>query len=572
MRYHRLSVWLISFVIILIMTGPVQSVYRGEPDLPVSEVLVALELPDGAAALARFEALGRPLYIRLPAPDGDILLTTAVPGELDALDAAGTSLQVLDPSPASGSYFVAYVAPGRPRPNWNEYGRLLLAGGNWYLLRLEPSAAGRLAAVGVELQAVTLTPKPLRSVAAVPNFPESIDPDPTIQSMMDQVLSGTVSFYDGGLSGEFPVDINGEPYTIASRYTYSGLPIQKATQYVGEHLDDLGLLVEYHQWSGPTYPNVIGEIEGETNPEEIYIISAHLDDMPSGSVAPGADDNASGVTAVLIAADILSQYRWDCTLRFALFTGEEQGLNGSAAYAQRSYYSGENIQGVLNLDMIGWNTPASSPDIDLHASSNIPNSVALAQLFADVVGAYNLDLVPQIITNGTGASDHASFWDYNYAAILGIEDYYGGGDFNPYYHTTQDLLEHLDMDYFTEFVKAGVGSFVHMSGCLIEGGSGTLGGLVSDATTTQPISSATVEMFRDKHFQASTTTNGSGYYSYTLGVGTYTVTVSAANYLSSTITGLTIITDTVTTQNFALEPVVEETYSFYTPYFVGKNN
>lgn len=401
--------------------------------------------------------------------------------------------------------------------------------------------------------------------------PEAFDPDPTIQSMMDQVISDTVALYDGGLSGEFPVSIGGESYTIMSRYTYSGVPIQKATQYVGEHLDSLGLNVEYHQWSGPTFPNVIGEIPGETNPEEIYIITAHLDSVPSGPIAPGADDNASGSTAVLIAADILSQYRWDCTLRFALFTGEEQGLNGSAAYALRSYNLDEDIQGVLNLDMIGWNTPASSPDIDLHANSGVPGSVPLAQLFADVVSTYNLNLIPQIINNGTGASDHASFWAYNYPAILGIEDYYGN-DFNPYYHTTEDLLEHLDMDYFTEFVKASVGTFTQMTGCLIEGGSGTLDGTVTDADTTQPVAGAAVDMFGVNHFHASTTTNSSGYYSYTLGVGTYTVTVSAANYLSSTISGVTIITDTITTQNFALTPELEDTYYSYFPVMVQGNN
>jgi Zn-dependent M28 family amino/carboxypeptidase len=187
-------------------------------------------------------------------------------------------------------------------------------------------------------------------------YPELLDPDPTIQGMMDQVISDTVVLYDGGLSGEWPVTIGGSPYTIVTRHTTSGEPIQKATQYAGEHLSNLGLSVEYHIWNATRPPNVIGQLTGETVPEDIYIITAHIDDMPSGGVAPGADDNASGSTAVMIAADILTQYRWDCTLRFIFFTGEEQGLLGSSAYAQRSYYAGENILGVLNLDMIAWNT------------------------------------------------------------------------------------------------------------------------------------------------------------------------------------------------------------------------
>ena len=84
----------------------------------------------------------------------------------------------------------------------------------------------------------------------------------------------------------------------------------------------------------------------------------------------------------------------------------------------------ENIAGVLNLDMIAWNTPGSTPDIDLHAKSALPATVDLANQFKSVVTAYGLNLVPQVITNGTGASDHASFWNQSYPAILGIEDYY----------------------------------------------------------------------------------------------------------------------------------------------------
>ena len=85
---------------------------------------------------------------------------------------------------------------------------------------------------------------------------------PLIQRMIDQVDSDTVYSYTGGLSGAWPVQVGGEDYTITSRYTYSGESIQKATQYVGEHMQNLGLDVEYHQWEGPTYPNVIGELPG----------------------------------------------------------------------------------------------------------------------------------------------------------------------------------------------------------------------------------------------------------------------------------------------------------------------
>ena len=57
-----------------------------------------------------------------------------------------------------------------------------------------------------------------------------------------------------------------------------------------------------------------------------------------------------------------------------------------------------------------------------------------------MITAYGLNLVPQVITDGTGASDHASFWNQSYPAILAIEDYNGTHDFNPNYHTGDDML------------------------------------------------------------------------------------------------------------------------------------
>ncbi len=288
--------------------------------------------------------------------------------------------------------------------------------------------------------------------------------DPIIASLIAQVDSATVRQYTGDLSGEWPVQIGGEAYTISSRNTYSGESIHKATQFVAEHFTALGLEVTAHNWLIDGPPNIIGEITSPTA-EDIYLITAHLDNMPSGSIAPGADDNASGSVAVLIAADLLSQYQWDCTLRFVLFTGEEQGLLGSKVYAAQAAAAGEPIRGVLNLDMIAFNSD-TNPEIDLHARSAIPTSVTMAEDFATVIDIYDIPLQADILVDdGVGNfSDNKSFWDQNIPAILAIED---NDDFNDYYHTTADSLENIDIEYFTAFVQAAVGSFAHMSACLI---------------------------------------------------------------------------------------------------------
>ncbi len=458
---HRVLSGLLFLILLVSLAGAGQA----QP-APVGPALVHVALAD-AGSLARFESTGLPAYAHLDGAAGAYLLAGADPAGLKALAEASLPARVLDADTTGATYYLVYPAPGRPRPRWSDYGCLLLDDGRQALVRAEPPAAERLAEAGARLRLLTLDPKPLRPAPAAA-IPTAIQPDPLVQAMMDQVSATVVYSYTGGLSGEWPVLVGGAPYTITTRHTDSGVPVQKATQYVGERLAARGLNVEYHTWRTGKPPNVIGERPGLTHPENIYIICAHLDDMPSAPPAPGADDNASGAVAVLIAADILTQYQWGCTLRFAFWTGEEQGLQGSAAYAQRCYNRGENILGVINLDMIAWNTPASSPDMDLHAKSSIPATLALAQLFADVIDAYDLNLIPEIIANGTGASDQASFWSYGYTAILGIEDYYPGyHDFNPRYHTANDRLQYLDMAYYTDFVKAALATFVHLSGCLI---------------------------------------------------------------------------------------------------------
>ena len=242
-------------------------------------------------------------------------------------------------------------------------------------------------ALGLEIRWLPDSPILLsRGVEAIV-YESLSEPDPLIEGMMAQVDSATVYLYDGNLSGENEVTIGGQSYTINTRYSYSGTPIQKATQFVYEHFENLGLEVEYHNynWLGNYWRNVVATMPGLTDPDDIYVVCAHVDDTSNNpyNYAPGADDNASGTTAVMIAADVLSQYDFGSTIRFVAFTGEEQGLIGSHYYAQDAYNEGDNILGVLNLDMIAYDSD-DQPIIELHAGTGA-GSIAIANLFTDVV-------------------------------------------------------------------------------------------------------------------------------------------------------------------------------------------
>src|SRR5512137_1006061 len=118
----------------------------------------------------------------------------------------------------------------------------------------------------------------------------------------------------------------------------------------------MGIAVRYDHWSigGKTSDNVEAKFKGTDEfSNEIYIICAHYDTVSS---APGADDDASGTVAVLMAALIMSQkhLQFNHTIKFVAFSGEEQGLLGSRIYAANATNEGWNIIGVLNADMISY--------------------------------------------------------------------------------------------------------------------------------------------------------------------------------------------------------------------------
>ncbi len=389
------------------------------------------------------------------------------------------------------------------------------------------------------------------SSAAPTDLPESVAHDPVVAYIVSQVTTQTLEHELAGLTGERPVVVAGSLYTIATRNTYYAQPISMTTRYAYEQFAGYGLVVTYHNyvWSGNHWRNVVAEKPGAGESDEICLITAHVDDMPPSSLAPGADDNGSGSVAVLMAARLLAPQRFTHTLRFVLFTGEEQGLRGSAAYAADRKACGENIQGVVNLDMIGYNSDANQA-IDLYARSDVTGSLELTRIFSDVIGVYGLGLVPSRFSNvwPINASDQWSFLEQGYPAFLAIEDM---GDSTPYYHSTSDTLSTLDLDYYADFTRAAIATIAHL-GRLLPGGY--LSGTVHALDTGHPLP-ATVGAFVPTHnYTFTASTGASGLYSLPLPSGSYTVTAWAATYYPTTITDVLIVTDTVVTRDFVLEP------------------
>lgn len=437
-------------------------------------------LPTGSYnSLVKMDVEGSIREIDLPihahlsdALGNEYVLIMAGPNEVGIL---GRPYHILDSAAEGTTYLIGFERRKGAREEAARHFSLLLNDGRQVIVRDQPGARERLAEMGFDIKVLPAIPM----VVEPPIPPDTrmiYDPrlaglsviyDPVVAELMDQITQDGLNQDVGNLSGEIPIDISGSLYTIITRYTGSAA-LEKATQYLHEQMAALDLAVSYHNWytSWGSGRNVIGSLPGKVKPDEIVLVTAHLDDLPgSTQMAPGADDNASSAAALLNIARVVSQKSFDRTLRFVFFTGEEQGLLGSMAYAASVTSAGDNIVAVYNMDMIGWDS-VNGPILRLH--TRLPSNPgygadkAIADLFSEVVSTYGLSsvLTPVIDADGEWASDHSSFWDKGFAGILAIED--DKNDFNPYYHTTNDKRQYLNMAYLTNFARASAATVAHL--------------------------------------------------------------------------------------------------------------
>jgi len=235
---------------------------------------------------------------------------------------------------------------------------------------------------------------------------------------------------------------------------------EQAAEYIYNEFSNMSLQVRYHNWvyAGYNSNNVEATLPGvDPDSDFIYIICAHYDSVPS---SPGADDDGSGVAAVLAAAKVMSQCSFNHTIRFVTFSGEEQGLYGSYMYAQDAYNNGDDIKGVLNADMIGF--------------ALNDNQAAYLKIYEDDTSEWLYDFTYnvnelykdytnlQLIHSGwTWGSDHYYFWEFGYSAV-----FYHEYEFNHYYHSPGDTIEHMNLTYnkrSTRLIVATLAELAHLS-------------------------------------------------------------------------------------------------------------
>jgi Zn-dependent M28 family amino/carboxypeptidase len=231
-----------------------------------------------------------------------------------------------------------------------------------------------------------------------------------------------------GFAEDFPipvVDMTNEDQSQLERFIAAGKPVRMHINVQNKFTD------------GPVdSANVVGEIVGREHPEEIVVVGAHLD---SWDLSEGATDNGTGSTSVLGAAEAIAKsgMRPRRTIRFVLFTGEEQGLLGSLAYTKQHASEMKNHIGNVVLD----NGQGAIKEFQLGGRDDL---VAALEPFAKSLENIREMKVTDKLEFGTDTGP------FILAGLPGINLDQDSPDYKYTHHSAADSLEEVKPDVLTQ--------------------------------------------------------------------------------------------------------------------------
>jgi hypothetical protein len=247
--------------------------------------------------------------------------------------------------------------------------------------------------------------------------------------------------------------------------------LAKSADYIESALSTSGYDVERlpYEWSGATYENIVASVGGDGQADEIVVVGSHYDTVED---CPGANDNGSGVAAMISIARMMQGRSSAQSVRFVAFANEEpphfqtDGM-GSLVYAKHCRKKADNIVAMLSLETIGFYS-------DEEGSQNYPAPFSLfypsrgdfiavvgdlssRRLVRRVVGDFRLAAkfpsegvaAPRIV-EGIGWSDQWSFWQVGYPAVMVTDT----APFRyPHYHTATDTPDQVDYGRMARVVE-----------------------------------------------------------------------------------------------------------------------
>ena len=234
--------------------------------------------------------------------------------------------------------------------------------------------------------------------------------------------------------------------------------------YIQQELSQWGEVKPFHFTAqGQQHTNWMLDLPGQFPGKPPILIGAHYDSVPG---CPGADDNGTGIAALLEIARAITESPARHPVRLVAFDLEEYGLAGSRAYAKHLSDQGASLRLMLSLEMLGYcdHAPhtqrypsAALQKIYPHRGDfialigqrqTIPAMTGLWWSFRNAgVRSQWLPVIKQgRIVPDTRRSDHAPFWDLGYPAVMVTDT----ADLrNPHYHQPSDTLDTLDLDFLT---------------------------------------------------------------------------------------------------------------------------
>eukprot|EP00026_Physarum_polycephalum_P008785 Phypoly_transcript_08886.p1 GENE.Phypoly_transcript_08886~~Phypoly_transcript_08886.p1 ORF type:complete len:440 (-),score=62.82 Phypoly_transcript_08886:51-1370(-) len=249
-----------------------------------------------------------------------------------------------------------------------------------------------------------------------------------------------------------------------NRYT-RGTGIASAEKWIIDQLSGLKNLTITTQpfTSGATSGvNIIATLKGTTQPNRIVIIGGHYDSTSQSpnTAAPGAEDDASGASAVLEMARIFNQYGSPATAMFMFYSGEEQGLLGSAANAQSFVNQGNASKVALmhNMDMIAYQRSPSGPNQVLLETTSKWASTLFPYYRTSATRYTTLGVFESTTAWG---SDHESYLNRGMPGLLTIDKDW---DTYPSYHRTTDTPDKLTPALGYQIIRLGVGAIAQALG------------------------------------------------------------------------------------------------------------
>ncbi|MCJ8273393.1 MAG: M20/M25/M40 family metallo-hydrolase, partial [Psychrosphaera sp.] len=184
-------------------------------------------------------------------------------------------------------------------------------------------------------------------------------------------------------------------------------------------------------------------LTGSEKPEDIIVIGGHLDSTigstSESSTAPGADDDASGIATLteVLRVYVENNVQPKRTVKFYAYAAEEVGLRGSGDIANKAASDGDNVVGVMQLDMTNYDGSVNDITMMTDYASSTQNSY-IASLLDTYLPAisYGYD------SCGYGCSDHASWTSAGFPASMPFETRMS--EYNPRIHSTTDTLANMD--------------------------------------------------------------------------------------------------------------------------------